>query len=431
MTTHMTTGSRLTRGSNLAPVPVPKFEGASSNHTSWLVVVFLLSLLQPSFTSIYVGELRLTIYRLILLFAVIPCLVKLFSGRIGRVWWCDWFILAHVMWVFTALCVVEGPATGLKTGGIYFVEAAGAYLMGRCFIRSSKSFASVAVLLCWIVILLAIWTIPEAVLGKHLFTPAEGNVGRRMGLERAYGPFDHPILLGVFCASAVGLSWYALGRDSRLRISKIARTVLICVSAIMSLSSGATAALVAQFILIFWDRLTQGWRKRWLLLVLLFMAAYVFVACFSNRTPMTVALYYLTFNAETAFGRVVIWDWGTAEISRHPMFGIGLGSWEHPTWISDSIDNFWLATAMLYGLPAFLTLAGAFLHVIIKVMRLSSPSEIFARLRKAWLTSMTGLIVAACTVFYWNAIFVLVFFMLGCGVWLLDTRRNPKLSQGK
>jgi len=395
------------------------------------VLVFVLALLQPAETSFYLGELRLTIYRLILVCAVIPCLVKLFSGRIGRVNWCDGLLLAHVAWVFVALCVMEGPMTGLKTGGIYFVEAVGAYLMGRCYIRSSKSFASVAMLLCWVVILLAVETVPEAVTGKHFLKPGEGNVGRRMGLERAFGPFDHPILLGIFCANALGLSWYVLARDGRLRIGKIVRSLLICVSALMSMSSGAVSALVAQFTLIFWDYLTRRRRRRWLVLVLLFAAAYVLVACFSNRTPMTVALYYLTFNADTAYGRITIWDFGSVEVWRHPFFGIGMGSWEHPGWISDSIDNFWLATAMLYGLPAFLALAGAFLHVIIKVMRIRAPQAIIARCRMGWLTSMAGLIVAACTVFYWNALFVLLFFMLGCGVWLLEVRPGTQPAVAK
>ena len=36
-------------------------------------------------------------------------------------------------------------------------------------------------------------------------------MGGRFGFERAQVLFEHPILFGVFCASALGLSWYVLG----------------------------------------------------------------------------------------------------------------------------------------------------------------------------------------------------------------------------
>ncbi len=32
----------------------------------------------------------------------------------------------------------------------------------------------------------------------------------RMGLERTFGPFDHPILYGVFSAAAFSLAWHVV-----------------------------------------------------------------------------------------------------------------------------------------------------------------------------------------------------------------------------
>ena len=38
----------------------------------------------------------------------------------------------------------------------------------------------------------------------------------------------------------------------------------------------------------------------------------------------------LMFNPQTADGRLVILEYGSAEIARHPVFGIGLNDWVRP-----------------------------------------------------------------------------------------------------
>jgi hypothetical protein len=61
--------------------------------------------------------------------------------------------------------------------------------------------------------------IPEALTGIHILHDGiSGAVGGpmapfiepRMGLERTFGPFDHPILYGVFCASAFSLAYFVV-----------------------------------------------------------------------------------------------------------------------------------------------------------------------------------------------------------------------------
>jgi O-antigen ligase len=131
---------------------------------------------------------------------------------------------------------------------------------------------------------------------------------------------------------------------------------------------------------------------------------------------MRVILSFLTFSPETAFGRIVIFDGGMESIRDNPIFGIGFGEWDHPTWMSNSIDNFWLVVPVMYGVPAFAGLAGAVIYSIIGVFR--SPNR--GGQRKAWLVSMLGFAVAACTVHFWNAVFVYFCFLLGAGSWMLD-----------
>lgn len=50
--------------------------------------------------------------------------------------------------------------------------------------------------------------------------------------------------------------------------------------------------------------------------------------------------------------------------------------------------------------------------------------------RTAYVISMTGLFLAGWTVYFWNATFVLVIFLLGSGVWIRDVP-DPGSPEGK
>ena len=169
----------------------------------------------------------------------------------------------------------------------------------------------------------------------------------RMGLFRAQGVVDHPILWGVFCSIAIANTYY-LYRDRRVR-----RLVLTAFSTAMtftSLSSGPLLSAVLQLGMISWGWIT---RNAWWVLVGLVVFGYVTVDLLSNRTPVQVLISYLTFNPGSGYWRLHIWNYASAEVLRHPLFGIGLNDWARPGWLaSSSVDNFWLNTAMRYGFRA-------------------------------------------------------------------------------
>jgi O-antigen ligase len=416
----------IARDAAVATKPRKRLAATTSKpKTSWSlrrlpypVGLFVLALLVPSTLSFYLGELRLSAYRVILLALVIPCVLRWVSGACGPRRAFDYILFFYALWPFVSLTAVHDPMTGLQSGGIHFVEVIGSYLLGRCFIRNAGEFLAMTKLLTIVVIGLAVITVPESITGIHFLRPGEGNLGRRLGLERAFGPFEHPILLGVFCAAALGISYYGTA-DSRWGIKRLLCALGVIISAFASVSSGPMAALSSQTLLLCWERVTRGRKHRWWALAAVLAAGYVTIACYSNRTPMTVLLYYLTFNAETAYGRITIWDFGTAEVARHPWFGIGFNSWEHPTWISDSIDNFWLCTTMVYGVPAGLALIVACLLIMVKA-RGAARETVASQCLLGWMVTMLGFSVVAATVHLWNATFVLFLLLLGSGVWLGD-----------
>jgi len=250
----------------------------------------------------------------------------------------------------------------------------------------------------------------------------------RVGLIRVLGPFDHPIHYGVFAATAFGGVFYLsqCAQFSKLKTSKIGLVVL---STGLSLSTGPLLALFAQVCTIFWDKVTRGIQGRWLIFSASILGLYGTIDLMSNRTPFHVLVSYFSLNPASAYNRILIWRYGTAEVGRHPVFGIGFDEWERPTWMSSSMDNFWLLETVRFGLPGTAFLSAAIIWTFYKLARLSPREPEIHRCRAAWLTMMVGFILAGATVHFWGTTFVLFFFILGSGVWMVEEGRNHKTKR--
>ena len=340
-------------------------------------------------------------------------------------------MMFHGFWSVLALINYAGIGQGIESGGIYFIEAVGSYLMARCYINSIKTFRYAALAMVSIVTSLLAFVVFESVTGFHLIReifravlggPSLPFIDPRLGLHRAFGSFEHPILYGIFCSSTFGLVVYL--NSSKGQFYKYLIKVFIVLSAtFFSLSSGAFSALGAQFFLVAWEKGTRNIGQRWMILLSIFAMFWTSISLVSNRSPVKVFLTYFTFNPGTAYNRLRIWEYGTAEVGRHPIFGIGLGDWERPAWmISGSMDNFWLATTVRYGIPAFIGLAGACVILITVIAMKRAKSNDFHQARYGWIFSVCGLALAGSTVHFWNALFCLFCFLIGMGTVLYRSR---------
>lgn len=158
----------------------------------------------------------------------------------------------------------------------------------------------------------------------------------------------------------------------------------------------------------------------------MFAAIYLWIDLMSNRSPFHVFVTYLTFSTQSAYNRINIWNYGTAEVARHPWFGIGLGDWIRAPWMSDSMDNFWLLIAVRYGLPSLGFLLALMLGMIWVIAQRKNLPQEWWNARHAWAFTLFGITVAAGTVHLWNALFVLFLFLIGSGMWLYDT--DPEME---
>jgi hypothetical protein len=104
------------------------------------------------------------------------------------------------------------------------------------------------------------------------------------------------------------------------------------------------------------------------------------------------------------------------------VLGIGRNDWARPFWQHGSVDNFWLLTAMRYGIPGLLLLLLAIGISALRIMRAQGLTEEETRYRTGYMIALCGMILVLSTVALWGAPVPLVMAYLGMGVWFYAGR---------
>lgn len=419
------------------PVPAAAATAAAAPRTRvGLLFVYLLVLGMLMPFSVWVGPLRLSPYRLVLILAFIPILYALATGA-WRLRTPDVLIMLYTAWTVVAFLTHHGLAGGLEPAGIHVIEVFGAYGLARSCVRSQEDFERVLrVFLISLLFLLPV-AVYEALTGHIILWDIAGlvfdtfqgvNRESRLGLQRAHGPFQHPILYGVYCASLLGTLVLTV-RGTRATGKRVLMLGLVGAATFLSLSAGPLVALVVQLGMLCWVVATQYLPYKWWIFLALGALSYITIDILSNRTPFEVLISYGTFNQGNAYNRVHIWNFGSAEVLRHPFLGIGLNEWQNGWWMSQSMDNFWLYNAVRFGLPALVLLSAGVLGAILMIglLRHLTPEE--RNIRTGWAIAITGLIIAGGTVHFWNALLSHFFFILGSAMWLLEMPSRRRAVQ--
>lgn len=423
----MPSDSTLTFGTGATSggAPASKLDALRLPTVVWIYLVCVITPVQFS-----LGSVALTPLRVLLLIMVVPLAARLFSGQFGKVMAVDVFFFIHMAWATLAVAV-NNPNRVVENVGSAAVEFLGGYLIARAYIRTPENFEHLIKALVVIIIVLLPFGIPELFSGHPIIPkiiealPGIGSVEdidnpKRMGLERVQNVFAHPIHYGLFCSVAFTL--LLLGLHGRMSLMKrLLGCIIIFVGVFISLSSGALLAIILQVGLIAWALIFAKVTRKWLLLLGLFVLAYITIDILSNRTPMKVLMTYATFSAQTAYYRANINEWGWYNVRMNPVFGLGLRNWIRPGYMQrGSVDNFWLVMAMRYGLPgASLLIIGYFIGLFKVGLRDLSFSPHVTRLRLAWMITLCGLSFTMTTVHVWTAMYSFVFFIYGSAMWML------------
>ena len=244
---------------------------ANRVRTPLLAAVFYIAVIMPREFSVSLGGLRLSPYRVVLLIVTIPLLLRLFQNHRQPPHAVDFLVMAHAAWAVLALAVYGGIGTGLESGGIYAVESLGAYLLGRMTVTSAAEHRALLRFMVVVLGVMFLLTLPESLTGTHFIREAARAVAGgpglpyiepRLGLDRAFGSFDHPILYGVFAASTFAATYYVLNSE-QLRPRAIVLLGMVACSTFLSLSAGPFVGLACQAVVIGWDRITKGISLRW------------------------------------------------------------------------------------------------------------------------------------------------------------------------
>lgn len=415
--------------------PPPQGGVAGGGRLALPVVFFLLALAVPF--VIQLGGLRLSIYRIILIVMIAPLLFMWLSGRAGRIRIADISLILLSLWASVSLAVVHDIRTGIEGGGIFFTETVGAFLLARCFVRNEEAFRMVVRVLFLMVLALSPFAIIEAVTGQNLlmsffslFGPTHSafRMEPRLGLERVQATFEHPILFGVFCASLVGLTGKVLGYRKGA-LWNVSATSYVIFVAFLSLSSGPLAGILIQILFILYDYTFRMISIRWWAALVVGSILGAILEVFSNRTLPEIFIAYFALSQYTAYLRILIWEFGVASIMAHPWFGIGFNEYERASWMSFSIDMFWIVFAVRHGIIAWFFTFLAFFAVLLPVIFKRGLTDRQAQYRLGFVFSMIGLFLCGWTVHLWNAIYVLFLFLLGSGVWLLDVDNKTPAAQ--
>ena len=400
------------------------------------VAVFIIGLFIPLF--IFLGPLRLSAYRTVLILLFFPALFRLLNGLAGRMCLPDVCVIGICVWSSISLTVIHGISPMLEPIGILWIETLGGYLVGRVYIRTPAAFHATIRLLFWLGMLMLPFAVIEAVASRNLLLELFGKIGptlshvsadmgSRLGLNRVQGPFDHPILFGVVIGSLVGLSYYVLGHG-RSAIARTLRALMATFTAAFSLSSGPMIAIMTQIYLIIWDGMFQSYRKRWYAIIVLTVLGYVLIDLLSNRTPFHVIATYIAFSPQTAYGRLLIWTYGLQNILENPTFGLGFNDWQRAAWMTASIDMFWIVGAIRHGIVVWVLWFILFFSVFLKVAFSKGLNARLQDYRKGYLIALFGLFMAGWTVHFWNASFVFFMFLLGSGLWMTESTSDEVIN---
>ena len=419
-------------GRRAAPRTAPR--GASRPQA--IVPLFFAFLALPSGLAIKIFDATLYPARMFVL-AMIPfALGKLMRDRSARFLPSDFFIVSFALWLWLSIIVNHQLGKGLYFGGSLAVEAVGAYLIARAYVRTFADFARATAAYFTTVLVAVAIAVPEALIGYSFaheiasmvmggeapvwIKVSYASMYRRLGLMRPFSTFDHPILYGTFCAGATALVYFMYQGAQ-----KWWRLLVIAFAVFMSLSSGPYIAFLLAVVLCVWERLTRRMAHRVLISGTVVSAGYLLVSLISNRGVLSIILAS-TLDPASGYYRLSIWEYGSAAVARSPWFGVAFDGWSRPSWMSQSVDNFWLNIGLLGGVPTvgalLLAIAFMLLGVFLRTPSRESRSRLMAR--NGWTVTVIVIGVQGLTVHYWGQLFMFFLFVIGLGAWMADTREG-------
>ena len=384
--------------------------GATTTYTKWVLALFFAAIFIPG--SFYVG-IRMTPYRLYLMVMAIPMIMRASKDPTLRITAADVLIILLLSWQSLSI-LVNHRTSELVFAGSSFGERLLGYMLGRVFIRSPSDFRFF--FKCFLAMLLA--TLPFALVesltrqrllgnlaGHVLLQPDEPGAPVRFGLMRVRGSFETFLVFGAFCAIGFANVFYVY-------LEKFPRSILysgfVAFMTALAISTSSLLVIFLQTILIIYNFIFRWLKHRWIILAMLSVVPLLFA-----KTIITYIIRSVMFSRYSGDARSLHFEFGVKEIYQHPIFGVGLNHWDNAYWLSQAVDNFWLASTLQSGIPSAV-FAGCFFAThyiaIATEKNLSNDEKV---LRTGYLISFISIVLGFFAINFYAA--SLVFFLLYCG----------------
>ncbi|MCW1401072.1 hypothetical protein OKA06_01540 [Novosphingobium sp. MW5] len=336
----------------------------------------IYSLFVPAGFTVEVGGLLFYASRVYLI-AMLPLIITQCIRTRLHLRAYDYLILAGCGWMALSFFVNRGLSGGIESGGRDVIDILGTWFLARGCIRDDKDVLRMLKLVLPGLVVVAALLFIESVLGKPRILDAfpirgidEGSANQyRLGLLRAFGPFSHPILAGLFVTSFITL-YGLIVREQTSRWLGMAAGL----AGFFTLSSAALANMALQGGFFLYRKIVSlaGYRTEWRPLALLTVFGLSMLQILSKGGAISTIIRYGALDSATGYFRLIIWEYGTASVARKPLFGFGYSGYDKPFWVAhDSVDNHWLFLAIRYGFPAFAIYFALSLFVIYRLASIS------------------------------------------------------------
>lgn len=394
----------------------------SNNVPIYLAVFLAYVLLLPPHFNLQIGDTTLPPYRFILIPSVLYMVFAASRGGI-KFGFVDATIVLATFWVCLALFMTTDSAGAFKASVAQTTDIAVAYFFGRFTLRSLRDLRFFLILLAPGLALVGALMMAEAFLHRRIiYDLATAVTGRsfpfrmdaRLGLFRAFGPFPHPILAGLFMSSFLPLFML-----SGLRGWPKIAGVFASFCAFFSLSSAALLGLVVGLVFITYDWLSERIQNLSWRVFLFFSAMFVLVAELATSAgTFGLVMRFASLNSVSAYNRVLIWDHGTRSVANYPWFGIGYAEWDRPSYMSSSMDHFWLLMAVRFGIIPAVLIAVATILAVVLLMRssIAGGNHTDRRFVRGVAISLAVFGIGIVSVALWQSAHIWFFMLIGLAV---------------
>lgn len=397
MLNEVTVGKRSDKGgSEVSTKDIPT-QASDPWATVWITVL-MLSLIVPTYLSIFIFGLRFSAYRFVILLAFLPALIRYSKCKTKTS--ADKFVFLLAALIMVSMVVSDG-LNGIAFGLSLVMETLGTYLIARTFVHDNEKILLFAKSYYIVLLLILFPVLYETLTSINLFgvKPArDPEILKRFGFYRAHGPFDHPILCSLFVASGLSLVYIS----SRRRIIK---NIPVLLGVFSTVSTAGYLMVALQWFLLANKRFASYALSRYLAFL---TVVYIVVNIISNRSPLAVLASYLSLDEFTAYIRVLQLKYVSDNIATHPFFGIGLRDWVRPEWMGPSIDNYYLVVALRYGLPTLMCT----LYVILYALR-ATYSDKQSDLHIAFRILLVTFAISIYSVHIWSSVYVFFWMIVG------------------